>query len=176
MNLLNIRPGNDTEVLLLSITKNCETLIKRTHTRQEETLEFKLTKSREAFHFNPLISAEGSWMIGLTSLEVLNSIFNKTQQNKNFKLYKSLDERNAGVLYEKVRDEIGKDLGVSDITPADLQDDIIAPINFEEYREEVAKRMKNGGYMNILAEYHSSIFPDFESYLRTENDLVEDDN
>ena len=84
-------------------------------------------------------------MIGLTSLEVRKSILNKSQQRKIFKLYKSLDERNAGVLYEKVRDEIRKDLGISDITPTDLQDDKIAPIITEEYREEVAKRMENGG-------------------------------
>ena len=36
--------------------------------------------------------------------------------------------------------------------------------------------MENGGYMNILAAYPSSIFQDFESYLRTEIDLVEDEN
>ena len=119
-----IRPGKDTEDLLLSIPKNCETLIKQTHTRQKETLEFKLTKSREAFHFNPPVSTEGSWMIDLTNLEVHKSLFNTTQQNNKFKLYKSPDEKYAGVLYEKVRDANGKDLGTSDITPADLQNEI----------------------------------------------------
>ena len=75
MNLNMIRPKNETEYLLLSITKNCETLIKQTHGKAEETLEFKLTKPRETFHFNPPISIEGSWMVGLTSLEVYNSMF-----------------------------------------------------------------------------------------------------
>ena len=37
------------------------------------------------------------------------------------------------------------------------------------------KRMEDGGYMNTLAVYHSSIFQDFESYLRTKINLVEDD-
>ena len=37
-----IRPKNETENLLLSITKNCETLIKQTHRKAEETLEFKI--------------------------------------------------------------------------------------------------------------------------------------
>ena len=36
-----IRTKNQTEALLLSITKNCETLIEQTHTKPEETLEFK---------------------------------------------------------------------------------------------------------------------------------------
>ena len=35
--------------------------------------------------------------------------------------------------------------------------------------------MKDGKYMDILGFYIHSIFQDFESYLRTEIDLVEDD-
>ena len=35
--------------------------------------------------------------------------------------------------------------------------------------------MKDGHYMNILARYTSSVFQDFESFLRTQVDLVEDD-
>ena len=38
MNLIMISPDNETEHLLLSITRNCETLIKQIHTRPEETL------------------------------------------------------------------------------------------------------------------------------------------
>ena len=45
----------------------------------------------------------------------------------------------------------------------------------EEYREQVSKRMKDEQYMNILAIYTSSVFQDFESFLRTQNDLIEDD-
>ena len=41
-----IRPKNKTEVFLLSITKNWETNIKRTHTKPQETLEFKIIESR----------------------------------------------------------------------------------------------------------------------------------
>ena len=35
--------------------------------------------------------------------------------------------------------------------------------------------MEDVGYMNILAGYFRSMFQDFESYLRTEVDLVNDD-
>ena len=66
-----IRPKNETEDFLLSITKNCETLNKQTHRKADGTLEFKLNKSRETFHFKTPISIEGSWMIRLTNLEVL---------------------------------------------------------------------------------------------------------
>ena len=35
--------------------------------------------------------------------------------------------------------------------------------------------MEDVAYLNILLGYPRSVFQDFESYLRTENDLVEDD-
>ena len=77
-----IRPKNETEDLLLSITKNCQTLIHLTYTKPEETLEFNITKPRKTFHFNPPISNEGSWMVGLVGLEVYNSIFLKKNRRK----------------------------------------------------------------------------------------------
>ena len=175
MNLNMIRPKTQTEDLLLSITKNCEMLIEQTHRKAEETMEFKMNKSREIFHFSPPIQIKGDWMIGLTDLEVYNSIFNITEENNKFELYKFPDEKAGGITYTKVSDEIERDLHISDITDADLQDDIIAPIIIKEYREQVTKRMKDGGYMNIIARYTNSVFQDFEGFLRTQIDLVEDD-
>ena len=175
MNLNMIRPKNETENLLLSITKNCETLIEQTHRKTEETLEFKMKKSREIFQFSPPIQVKGDWMIGLVDLEVYNSVFNITEENNKLQLYKFPDEKAGGVTSEKVRDEIEKDLDIEDFTAADLQDEIIGPIIIEEYKEQVSKRMKDEQYMNILAIYTSSVFQDFESFLRTQIDLIEDD-
>ena len=175
MNLNMIRPKTQTEDLLLSITRNCETLIEQIHRKAEETLEFKMNKSREIFHFSPPIQIKGDWMIGLTDLEVYNSIFNITEENNKFQLYKFPDEKAGGITYEKVRAEIEKDLDIEGITAADLQDEIIGPIIIEEYNEQVTKRMKDDGYMNILERYTNSVFQDFESFLRTQIDLVEDD-
>ena len=134
-----------------------------------------MNKSREIFHFSPPIQVKGDWMIGLVDLEVYNSIFNITEENNKFELYKFPDEKAGGVTYEKVRDEIEKDLDIEDITAADLQDEIIAPFIVEEYRKQVTKRTKDDKYMNIVAGYVSSVFQEFESYLRTEVDLIEDD-
>ena len=47
MNLNMIQPKSETEDLLLSITKNCGMLIEQTHRKAEETLEFKMHKSKE---------------------------------------------------------------------------------------------------------------------------------
>ena len=175
MNLNMIRPKNETEIFLLSITKNCETLIEQTHRKAEENLEFKVEKSRGTILFRPPIQVKGDWMIGLTDLEVYNSIFNITEENNKFELYKFPDEKSGGVTYEKIRDEIEKDLGIEDITAADLQDEIIAPIIIEEYEKQVTKRMNDEQCMSILAIYTSSVFQDFESFLRSQIDLIEDD-
>ena len=42
-----ITPKNDTEELVLSLTKNCETLIKETLKEAKGTLEYKMTKPSE---------------------------------------------------------------------------------------------------------------------------------
>ena len=64
MNLNLIIPKTQTEDLLLSITENCETLVEQTYRKPEETLEFKMIKPRETFHFKPAIHVKGDWMIG----------------------------------------------------------------------------------------------------------------
>ena len=128
MNLNMIQPKNQTEDLLLSITKNCETLINQTHRKAEETLEFKMIKPRETFHFNPTIQSKENWMLGLTDFEVYNSIFNITEEKNKFQLYEVPVEKSGGISYTKVEDEIERELDISDITDVDLQDDIIAPI------------------------------------------------
>ena len=114
-------------------------------------------------------------MIRLTTLEVYNSIFNITEYKNRFEFYNLPDEKSGGVSFEKAREEIEKDLDFSDITATDLQNEKIGPIIIKEYKEKVRKGMEDGGYMNILAGYPSSVFQDFESYLSTEIDLVEDD-
>ena len=82
-----IRPEKETENLLRSITKNCETIIEQIHRKAEETSEFKMTKAKQTFHFNPPIQVKGDWMLSLTSLEVYNSVFNITEEVSKLQLY-----------------------------------------------------------------------------------------
>ena len=67
-------------------------LIKQTHTKPQETHEFKLTKPRESFSFKPScnLSLESNRNIGLTSLGVYNSLLNITEQNNKFDLYTNI--------------------------------------------------------------------------------------
>ena len=114
------------------MTKNCETLPNQTHRKAEETLEFKMAKPRRTFHSNRADEVTEDSMIGLTSLEVYISLFSITKGNNNFKLHKYPDGKNVSVSYEEVRDEIQKDLEITDITATDLEDDMLAPNIIEE--------------------------------------------
>ena len=156
---------------LLSLTKNCETLSEQSHRKAEETLEFKMNKPR-GHCFKPPSEIKGDWMIELTDLEVYNSIFNLTQENNKFELYKFLDEKIGGISYTKVRVEIEKDLVISDITATNIQDETIAPIIIKEYRDQLTKRMNDDHYMYKLS---GSIIQVFDGFFRTEAILVEDD-
>ena len=75
MNLNMIRPKNQTEDLLLSKTKNYETLIKQTHTKPQETWDFKMTKSRETFHFNPTIRGLKGLDVGISESRSVHFYF-----------------------------------------------------------------------------------------------------
>ena len=127
-----IQPKNETEDLLLSITKNCEKLVAQTHRKPEETLEFKMLKPRESFHFNPPIHTKGDWMLGLIDLEIYNSIFNITKQNNKFEIYTDVYDEFS---FTELKDELEEILKISNITDNDLQDETIAPRIFEEYKK-----------------------------------------
>ena len=128
MNLNMIQPKNETENLLLSITKNCETLIKQTHRKAEETLEFKMIKSRETFHFKSPIQVKGDWMIGLVD----NSIFNITEENNKFEIYRDTSDK-FGFL--ELKDEIEDIPNISPITNKHLDDEILGPRIIDEFIE-----------------------------------------
>ena len=150
-----VKPKNGTEDLSLLITKKCETLIKQTFTRPEETHEFKPNKSRESFHFNPPIPIEGSWMIGLTSLELYNSIFNINRTNTKFELYTdSFDESS----FEEFKDQLEAILSISYITPYHPRHEKIGPRNIEAYRKLGLEKSGSDGCIILLMGYALSIW------------------
>ena len=167
-----IQPKNETENLILSITKNCEKLVEQTHRRPEETLEFKMLKSRETFHFNPPIQTKGDWMLGLIDLEVYNSIFNITEENNKFELYTDTFDEFS---FPELKDEIGEILNIPNITDDHLEDEILAPRTAETYWKLRSDKSKHDGYTILLTGYANSSFRDFESYLWIIIGLEEDD-
>ena len=171
MNLNMIQPKNETENLLLSITKNCEKLVEQTHRKPEETLEFKMTKPREIFHFKPPIHTKEHWMLGLIFLEIYNSIFIITKENNKFELYTdTFDEFSSEVL----KDEVEEILNFPEITDDYLEDDILAPRIAETYRKLRSDKTSHDGYIILLMGYSRSLFRDFESYLKIVVGLEED--
>ena len=166
-----IQPKNETENFLLSITKNCETLVEQTHRKPEETLEFKMLKSREIFHFNPPIHTKGDWMLGLIDLEVYNSIFNITEENNKFELYADTFDEFS---FEEIKDEVGEILNIPEITDDHLEDDILAPRIAETYWKLRSYKSIHDGYIILLMGYARFPFRYFESYLRIVVGLEQD--
>ena len=158
-----IRAENETEDLIFSITKNCETLIRQTQTKPQETLEFKMIKSRETFHFSPPIQVEGDWMIGLTSQEIYSSIFNITERNNKFEIYRDSSNK-FGFL--ELKDELEEILNISHISHKNLQDEITGPRIIDDFIKLSTEKENSDGYMMLLLGYARSRFRDFESYLR----------
>ena len=72
-----------------------------------------MIKPRETFHFKPPIQVKGVWMIGLTSLQVYNSIFKITEGNNKFELYRDSSNK-FGFL--ELKDELEEILNISHIS------------------------------------------------------------
>ena len=117
-------------------------------------MEIKLNKPRETFQFQPPISIGGSWMIGLRSLEVYNSIFNIKLENNNFKLYKITDILN-GVehIYKTVGKIVEKKLGISNITQDLSDDETKRPIIIEKHRKTYQEINRSNPLINLLHRY-----------------------
>ena len=113
-------------------------------------MDFKWIEPREKFPLNPSIQVKEDWTLGIVDLEVFNSTFNISEQNNKFELYNYHDVKSVSVSYEKVRDEIGKDLIISDTTAIDSEDDMIRTTIIKEHREKVSKRMKDDKHMRFL--------------------------
>ena len=96
-------------------------------------MEFKLTKSRETFHFNPSINfgLDSNWKIGLIILEVYNPIFIIKQENIKFELH--TDTFNEFSVTEVII-EFEVIVNTSDSSHKHLQDETIGPRMISAYR------------------------------------------
>ena len=74
-------------------------------------------------------------MIGLTSIEVYNSIFSIMEENIEFKLYKLSDLMEGEDIFESVEIDVEKKLGNSGIVPQDLLDETKGPFILKEHRK-----------------------------------------
>ena len=164
------RARNETEIL--SLTKKCETPIEQTQTKPQEILEFKLIKLSEIFHFNTPSSIEGSWMIGFLSLEIYKSIFNMTEHTNKFELFTETFDKFS---VEELKCELEQILIISDITPQELQHEILGPRIIQTYKILRSKKSSTDGFFILFLRYARSLLRENESYLRNIVDLDEND-
>ena len=81
MDLSNFVTYDKKESLLLSIAKPNQEIVENTHSKPQETLEFKTTKQKESFSFDIPLELPEQWMTGVTSLEVYNTVYNNIEKN-----------------------------------------------------------------------------------------------
>ena len=87
MDLSNFVAYDKKESLLMSVAKSNQELVKNTHSKPQETLEFKMNKQKESFSFDIPLELPEKWMMGVTSLEVYNTAYNITEKNNKLKLF-----------------------------------------------------------------------------------------
>ena len=86
MDLSNFVTYDKKESLLLSIAKSNQEIVENTHSKPQETLEFKMNKQKESFSFDIPLDLPEQWMMGVTSLEVYNTVYNITEKNNKLKI------------------------------------------------------------------------------------------
>ena len=169
-----IRSRKESEDLLLSITKNCETPTKQTQRKLKETLEIKFTKSRETFSFKLSISLglDSNWLIAQTNLEVCKSFFNIKEGNTKFDIFTD----NFDVFSLKELKDEGEEIPIlSNITSEYLQNRKRGPGIIKANKILETEKRQTYGYYMFYMGYATSPIQDFESYIRIVVDLDEDD-
>ena len=81
MDLSNFVTFDKKESLLLNIAKSNQEVAENTHSKPQETLEIKMSKRKESFSFDVPLHLNETWMMGVTSLEVFNTVYNVTEKN-----------------------------------------------------------------------------------------------
>ena len=80
MDINNIATHDQKELLLLHILKSNLEIVENTLSKKQETLEFKMQNATKDFQFDePLILLQVNYMMGVTNLEVYNTVYNIDQ-------------------------------------------------------------------------------------------------
>ena len=146
--------------LLLLIKKHTDTLIENTKTRAQETLEFKNIKQMQTFSFNPPLNLieEGRWLLGVTSLECTNSVFNIINENNSFSIIVSGHYQNKSD--EKTIDDLNKLLELRSLelhlgevtkrgTKIKLGNDEYKLSDFDTQKHEILEKLTNVKYNDL---------------------------
>ena len=86
-------------------------------------------------------------MIDVLSREVYNSMFNVTEENNKFEIYRdTFDE----LSFDELKDELEEILNISDITPSRLQHEKKGPRIVEAKKKIRSEKSSTDGYVILL--------------------------
>ena len=135
-------------------------MIENTKTRPQETLEFKMNKQRQIFPFNPPINLleEGKWLLGVSSCECTNSVFNITDENNSFSIIIPGHYQNKSD--EKTIDNLNKllelkslELHVEEVrkrrNKIKIGDNEYKLSDFDNQKHEIIEELKNAKYNDL---------------------------
>ena len=78
------------------MVKLLDKIEENTHARPQETLEFRVTKQKQSFDFDKPFIIPRKWVMGVTSLQIYNRVYNITEKilNSNI-IYKVIIQRTS---------------------------------------------------------------------------------
>ena len=135
-------------------------MIEQTKTKPQETLEFKMNKQTQSFLFILPINLieEGKWLIGVTSLECTNSVFNITNEINSFSII--IPGHYKTEFAEKVINDLNKleelrslELHVQEVrkrgNKIKIADNEYELSNFDTQKNEILEELKNVKYNDL---------------------------
>ena len=131
---------------------------KNTHTKPQETLEFKMTKPKQTFHFDQDLIIPEKWLMGLVNLQVYNTVYNITDRNNKLShfipgyRYESVNLNNLEISLDKYKpefnekkyDELLIDMGKEIKIGEDLY--YLSDLEYKIPRENIINGLKNIKY------------------------------
>ena len=106
-----------------------------------------------SFRSSNNLGVDSKVLIGLTSLDVHNSISDIPEKNNKFELY-TVDEFS----FTEVNNALEEILDISIISPHHLQNKIIGPRIFKSYKSQKTENRLTDGYYMFLMGYARSPF------------------
>ena len=95
MDLSNFVTYDKKESLPLSIAKSNQEIVENTHSKPQEFLEFKKAKQKEFFSVDVPLHLDEKWMMGVTSLEIYNTVYNITEKSNNLQILLKFEQLDA---------------------------------------------------------------------------------
>ena len=121
------------ESLLLNIAKSNQEIVENTHSKPQETLEYKMTKQKESFSFDVPLELPEKWMMGVTSLEVYNTVYNITNSNNKLEI----------ILNDQQLKELNLDSELLVFVEDLYKSYFVKPYKYSEFIEKVNKLITN---------------------------------